>query len=165
MTNAEKSMNAQNKTLRKPSASRRTALAASMTILAALLSGCGGGYVTAGVGFGSGFDRPAFLTWAGTSSGVQVADVNNDLFAVFEDSGCLYNYATGRENPSFCLVSRQGQIRYGAFPMRIVSALSAANTCIAVLVEESSGNFVDVVLDATGREAVAVTSVRPALCV
>ena len=133
--------------------------------LSALLAGCGGGYVSAGVGFGSGFERPGFLSWAGTSSGVQVADVNNDLFAFFEDSGCLYNYATGRENLSFCLVSRQGQVRYGTLPLRIVSALSAANSCIAVLVEESSGNFVDVQLDAFGREAVLVTASRPALCV
>ncbi|WP_147376868.1 hypothetical protein [Noviherbaspirillum saxi] len=130
----------------------------------ALLVGCGGGEISLGISGGSDRFVPTFLSWTGNSSGDQVVDVNNDAFAFYSDSGCLHNFRTGRENPDFCLSSRQGNVRYGRLSMRVVNALSTAGTCITVLVEESTANFVDIELDALGREVVFVTAARPGFC-
>lgn len=134
------------------------------SLLLATLTGCGGGDVFVGIGAGDNLAAPTYISWTGNSSGNQVVDVNNDTFAFYSDTGCLYNFRTGRENRDFCLSSAQGTVRYGGLSMRIVNALSTARSCITVLVEESTANFVDIELDALGREVVAVTSVRSAPC-
>jgi hypothetical protein len=134
------------------------------SLLLATLTGCGGGDVFVGVGGGDDFAAPSFISWTGNSNGNQVVDANNDIFAFYSDTGCLYNFRTGRENREFCLSSPQGTVRYGGLRMRIVNALSTAGSCITVLVEESTAHFVDIELDSLGREIVAVTSVRPAPC-
>ncbi len=130
------------------------------------LFGCGGGEV--GIGIGVGADSaPAshpFIAWTGNSSGDRVVDATNDAFAFYADTGCLYNFRTGLENRQFCLSTPQGGVRYGGLAMRIVNALSTNGACISVLVEESTASFVDIEVDAYGREVVAVTSVRPAPC-
>lgn len=93
-----------------------------------------------------------------------MVDVNNDAFAFFSDTGCLYNFQTGRENLGFCLNAGGDRVRYGVLAMRIVNVTSAAGTCIAALVEESTAQFVDIATDAFDREAVAVTALRPSPC-
>lgn len=134
------------------------------SLLLATLTGCGGGDVFVGVGGGDDFAEPTFISWTGNSNGNQVVDANNDVFAFYGDTGCLYNNRTGRENRDFCLTSPQGTVQYGGLRMRVVNSLSTAGSCITVLVEESTANFIDIGLDTLGREIVAVTSVRPAPC-
>lgn len=135
-------------------------------LVAAFFSGCGGGGdVFIGVGGSSEEFAPSFLSWTGNSNRDRVVDANNDDFAFYSDTGCLYNFRTDRENPSFCLTLPSGNVRYGGLSMRVVNALSAAGTCITVLVEESTANFVNIELDTLGNEVVFVTGVRPASCV
>ncbi|MEC4720072.1 hypothetical protein RY831_12990 [Noviherbaspirillum sp. CPCC 100848] len=130
------------------------------------LFGCGGGEVGIGIGVNaeSAPDPQPFIAWTGNSSGDQVVDANNDTFAFYADTGCLYNFRTDLENAQFCLNTPQGTVRYGALAMRIVNALSTNGACISVLVEQSTANFVDIEVDPYGREVVAITSVRPAPC-
>lgn len=130
------------------------------------LFGCGGGEVGIGIGVDAG-SAPAshpFIVWTGNSSGDQIVDATNDVFAFYADTGCLFNFRTGLENRQFCLSTPQGNVRYGALPMRIVNALSTNGACISVLVEESTANFVNIEVDPYGREVVSITSVRPAPC-
>jgi len=132
-------------------------------LVAAALAGCGGG---TSVSVSSTPDPvpPPFILWAGSSGGERVVDASNDAFAFYADSGCLYNFRTGRENPAFCLTSGQSTVRYGGLFMRIVNVLSVAGTCIAGLVEERTANFIDIELDSLGREIVIVTALRPSPC-
>jgi hypothetical protein len=134
-------------------------------LLSLLLAGCGGGEVDVGLGAESNpTSAHPFIIWTGNSSADRVVDVNNDAFAFYADTGCLFNFRTGLENSVFCLNVSRSNVRYGGLAMRVVNALSAAGTCISVLVEEATANFVDIELDAFGREVVFVTSVRPGFC-
>lgn len=128
------------------------------------LAGCGGGSTSVSIDDGPAPVRPTFIFWSGSSGGERVVDVNNDAFAFFNDSGCLYNYQTGRENQGFCLSASGDRVRYGVLAMRIVNVTSVTGTCIAALVEESTAQFVDIEVDAFGREVVAVTGLRPNPC-
>ena len=132
------------------------------SLVLAALAGCGGGSVS--VDAGSTPVRRTFIFWSGSSGGERVVDVNNDAFAFYSDTGCLYNFQTGRENPGFCLNAGGDRVRYGVLAMRIVNVTSTAGTCIAALVEESTAQFVDIATDAFDREAVAVTALRPSPC-
>lgn len=134
---------------------------ASLVLVA--LAGCGGGG-SVSIDNGPEPSRRTFIFWSGSSSGERVVDVNNDAFAFFSDTGCLYNFQTGRENLGFCLNAGGDRVRYGVLAMRIVNVTSAAGTCIAALVEESTAQFVDIATDAFDREAVAVTALRPSPC-
>ncbi len=134
-------------------------------LMLATLTGCGGGYVSVGVSSGFDYyDDEPFLFWGGNSSGDQVVDANNDPFAFYSDSGCLYNVRTGRENIDFCLTSNPGIAVYAGLPVRIANVRSAAGTCITALVDEATRNFIDIELDPRGREVVFVTALRPDLC-
>ena len=127
------------------------------------LAGCGGG-TSVSIGDRPGPSGPTFIFWSGSASGERVVDVNNDAFAFFSDTGCLFNFQTGRENQGFCLNAGGDRVRYGVLAMRIVNVTSAAGTCIAALVEESTAQFVDIETDAFDREIVAVTALRPSPC-
>jgi hypothetical protein len=133
------------------------------SLVLAGLAGCGGGG-SVSIDDGPQPSRRTFIFWSGSSSGERVVDVNNDAFAFFSDTGCLYNFQTGRENLGFCLNAGGDRVRYGVLAMRIVNVTSAAGTCIAALVEESTAQFVDIATDAFDREAVAVTALRPNPC-
>ena len=133
----------------------------------ATLTGCGGGSLSIGLGAGYydyDYDE-AFVIWRGNSSGDLVVDANNDAFAFYADSGCLYNPRTGRENRDFCLTSSSGSARYGTLPVRIVNVRAVTGICIAALIDEATSNFIDIGLDAVGREVVFVTALRPDFCV
>jgi len=133
-------------------------------LVLATLAGCGGGSTSVSIVGGQQPARRTFIFWSGSSGGERVVDVNNDAFAFFTDTGCLYNFQTGRENQGFCLNAGGDRVRYGVLAMRIVNVTSAAGTCIAALVEESTAQFVDIAIDAFGREVVAVTALRPNPC-
>jgi hypothetical protein len=137
-----------------------------VVFMLAALAGCGGGVVGIDVVVGSGFDddRNFFVVWSGNSNGDRVVDVNNHAFAFYSDNGCLYNFATGQENRSFCLTSTAGTALYGPLRIRIANIRSVTGTCIAALLEEVTGRFIDIELDAAGREVAVVTAMLPASC-
>jgi hypothetical protein len=130
--------------------------------LLAALTGCGGGSASVDVNAGS----PAhpFVIWVGNSSGDQVVDANNHVFAFYADSGCLYNFQTGRENTSFCLTSSGDTALYGGFPIRIANVRSSTGPCVAALIDEATARFIDIELDAFGREVVLVTQLGANFC-
>ena len=134
------------------------------SLVLAALAGCGGGSTSVSVDGVPEPSRRTFIFWSGSSGGERVVDVNNDAFAFFSDTGCLYNFRTGLENPGFCLNAGGDRVRYGVLAMRIVNVTSVTGTCIAALVEESTAQFVDIETDSFGREIVAVTALRPNPC-
>jgi hypothetical protein len=136
----------------------------SLLFTAVTLSGCGGGGDSGSADEGQDSQAHPFLVWAGSSSGDRVIDANNDAFAFFADTGCLFNFQTGRENRDFCLTSGQSTAQYGRLFMRIVNGRSVVGSCIAALVEESTARFIDIQIDTFGREIVIVTTVQPEPC-
>lgn len=131
-------------------------------ILAALLTGCGGG---SGSSSGDGFvEEPSFLFWSGSSSGDSVIDADNEIFAFYADTGCLYNFQTGRENTAFCLLPGSNLVAYGPFRGRVLNVRASNGACVAALIDEATGNFADIAIDTFGREVVLLTQLRPALC-
>lgn len=125
-----------------------------VTLMLAALTGCGGG--------GSN-DQP-FVIWAGNSNGDEVVDVNNHAFAFFADNGCLFNFQTGRENPSFCLTFAGDTALYGGLRVHIVNIRSVTGACIAALIDEATAHFIDIELDVFGREVVFITDLHPDFC-
>lgn len=123
-----------------------------------MLAGCGGG---------DGNSTPVthpFLIWSGSSSGDQVIDGNNHVFSFYADSGCLYNFQTGRENTAFCLVSSGNTVAYGPFRGQVLNVLSSVGVCVAAVIDAFTGNFANIEIDQFGREVVVTTPLRPTLC-
>jgi hypothetical protein len=131
-------------------------------LLLAALTGCGGGSASVDVNPGS--PSHPFVIWVGNSSGDRVVDANDHVFAFYADSGCLYNFQTGRENTGFCLTSSGDTALYGGFPVRIANVHSAAGPCVAALIDEATAHFIDIELDASGREVVFVTAFHADFC-
>jgi len=131
-------------------------------LLLAALTGCGGGSVS--VDNGGGANEHPFVIWLGNSSQDQVIDANNHVFAFYADNGCLYNFQTGRENTSFCLTSAGDTALYGGFPVRIANVRSSTGVCVAALIDQTTGRFIDIELDALGREVVIVTQLNADFC-
>lgn len=130
-------------------------------MLAISLTGCGGGSDSSGGGVAEG---PSFLLWSGSSSGDRVIDANNEVFAFFSDTGCLYNFQTGQENTAFCLQPGSNLVAYGAFRGRVLNVVASNGVCVAALIDDNTGNFADIAIDTFGREVVLLTQLRPALC-
>jgi hypothetical protein len=131
---------------------------------AAALAGCGGGFVSVGVGttFVEG-DSP-FVFWAGSSNDDRVVDVNNKAFAFYADNGCLYNFQTDRENRAFCLNPRGDTAQYGLLTVRIANIRAVNGACIAALIDPATLHFIDIELDTTGREVVFISPLQPQFC-
>lgn len=136
-------------------------LVACTLVLALSLSGCGGGSDGSGGGPAPG---PSFLFWSGSSSGETVIDANNEAFAFYSDSGCLYNFQTGQENTAFCLLPGSNLVAYGPFRGRVLNVRASTGNCVAALIDENTANFADIALDSFGREVVLLTQLRPVLC-
>jgi hypothetical protein len=132
-----------------------------VAISALTLAGCGGGSGTTDVGA----PPPSFIVWAGSSGGSNVTDGPGHQFAFFSDTGCLFNFQTGRENSAFCLSPRSNFVSYGAFHGQIVNVLVSNGTCQAAIIDSLTGNFSDIELDSFGREVVITTQLHPAICV
>jgi hypothetical protein len=125
------------------------------------LTGCGGGSDSGGDGRVAG---PSFLFWSGNSSGETVIDANNEAFAFYSDTGCLYNFQTGRENTAFCLLPGTNVVTYGPFRGQVLNVRASTGACVAALIDENTANFADIAIDSFGREVVALTQLRPVLC-
>jgi hypothetical protein len=134
-----------------------------LSFLLAALTGCGGGD-TAPVRVSDVPVARSFVIWVGNSSRDQVVDANNHVFAFYSDSGCLYNFQTGQENRSFCLTSAGDTALYGGFLARIANVHSSAGICVAVLIDDATGHFIDIELDSLGREVIFVTPLHADFC-
>lgn len=132
-------------------------------VLAISLAGCGGGGSDSN-NDGNGVSGPAFLFWSGSSRGDEVIDANSQIFAFYSDSGCLYNFQTGRENTAFCLRPGTNLVAYGPFRGEVLNVRASNGACVAALIDESTGNFADIEVDSFGREVVLLTPLRPDLC-
>jgi hypothetical protein len=129
------------------------------------LGGCGGGFVSIGVGTTFVDDASPFIFWAGSSNEDRVVDVNNKAFAFYSDNGCLYDFQTDRENRGFCLNSNADTAQYGSLMVRIANIRAANGTCIAALIDPVTLHFIDIELDAMGREVVFSSPLLPQFCV
>lgn len=128
-----------------------------------VLTSCGDGSVAIGLNVDSGGLR--FILWTGNVNGELILDADNQRFAFLDDSGCLYNYQTGRRNGAFCIARGGNLIEYQGFLIRIANIRLTNGVCAAALVDDATARFIDIELDGTGREIVLVTSLEPLLCV
>ena len=133
-------------------------------LVLAALTGCGGGSVS--VAAGTFIDDPdPFIFWTGNFSGDRVVDADNQVFAFYADTGCLYNFQTRRENLNFCLTAAGDAALYGNYLIRIANVRAVTGACVTALVNPVTGHFVDVTIDAFGRESVFTTPLLPQFCV
>lgn len=126
----------------------------------AALSACGGS-VSVGLNVDSGGLQ--FILWSGNFNGDLILNADDQRFAFYTDNGCLYNFQTDRRNTSFCIGSGN-LIRYQGFHIRIVNIQSVEGTCVAALVDYDTARFVDIRLDASGREEIHLASNQPVPC-
>ena len=133
------------------------------TLLLAALTGCGGGFVSIGIGTFSADDT--FIIWSGSNNVDRVVDANNHAFAFYTDSGCMYNFQTERANSNFCLATNGNTTQYGGVLVRITNIRAVTGVCIAAMVDAATTRFIDVEVDASGRETVSVTTLQPQFCV
>lgn len=131
-------------------------------IVAIALAGCGGGGGSSDED--DTLDGNSFIFWNGSSSGDEVIDADNETFSFYSDSGCLYNFQTGRENTAFCLRPGSNLVSYGPFRGQVLNVRTSNGTCTAALIDETTGNFADIKVDSFGREVVSLTPFRPNLC-
>ena len=141
---------------------KRIGTALALTV-AVSLAGCGGG------GSSSSDARdvvvePSFLVWSGSGGGDEVIDADSKIFAFYADSGCLFNFQTGRENTAFCLQPGTNLAAYGPFRGQVLNVRAADGACVAALIDDTTGNFADIEVDSFGREVVLLTELRPSLC-
>ncbi len=129
--------------------------------LAVLLSGCGAGGSTDVAIVAT---APQFIVWAGSAGGSHVIDGLGHSFAFYQDTGCLYNAQTGRENSAFCLASSTNVVAYGPFRGVVQNIVAADGTCQAAIVDQFSGYFADIEVDAYGREVIFSTLLVPVYC-
>lgn len=139
---------------------RRKCWIAALALLA--LTSCGDGSVSLGINVDSGGLR--FILWAGNFNGDLILDADNQRFSFYRDSGCLYNYQTGRRNTSFCVNDDGNLVFYQGFQIRIINIRSDEGTCVAAMVDGATANFIDIRLDDSGREEIHVTLIQPVLC-
>ena len=126
------------------------------------VAGCGGGSGSSDAD--DGVVGPSFLVWSGSSGGDEVIDADSEIFGFYADSGCLFNFQTGRENTAFCLLPGSNVVAYGPFRGQVLNVRAANGACVAALIDEATGNFADIEVDSFGREVVLLTQLRPSLC-
>lgn len=131
-----------------------------LSSLVAVLAGCGGGNTEVAVVA----PAPQFIAWQGNTGGTQVIDGLGRTFAFYADTGCLYNAQTGKENLAFCLVPGSNVVTYGPFRGQIQNVIASDGKCWSAIVDQTTGYFADIRLDAYGREVVASTTLLPAYC-
>lgn len=130
-------------------------------LLFASLASCGGS-VSVGIDVTDG--ELHFIIWTGNFYGSRILDADSQEFAFFIDSGCLYNFQTGRQNSSFCIVSGGNIIQYKGVRLRIANIRSTNGACVSALVDDTMTRFINVELDGSDREVVFITSIQPVLC-
>jgi 3D (Asp-Asp-Asp) domain-containing protein len=131
------------------------------TLLVAALAACGGSTRIGVSAFSGGF---TFIIWEGNGNLDRVVDVNNQAFAFNAKNGCLFNFRSGRENPLFCVVAADDTVFYNGSRIRLANIRSSTGACVTALIDDATGRFLDIRIDAFGTEIVFVTTVRPFFC-
>lgn len=129
-------------------------------------TGCGGSNggsgtdtvdVSGGGAGGGGSTTRGFIAWTGSLNGSTVKDANNENFAFYADTRCLYSYNRDIETSNFCLDGQNA----GAFDgLRIrVLSVATAGGCIAALAD-LDGFQVDIHTSAAGVQTATVGAQR-----
>jgi hypothetical protein len=124
----------------------------------------GGGTTGGGTAGGGTSSTRSFVSWNGSANGEIVKDANNEDFAFYADTRCLYSYIRQSETSNFCLSSNSASGNFAGRAMSVNSARSTTGTCITVLVDTATGNLLDIVTNSAGVQTVTVSSTRPAAC-
>lgn len=137
-------------------------------LLSAVLTGCGGVYYdgTVGIGLGIGVfsvDRP-FIVWNNNANRELVLDADNDHFAFFSDTGCLYSENTNREIRNFCLLTTAGEADFAGLAVSVLNIRASSGACVAALVDRERRTLIDIEVDARNREVASRTDIRPDFC-
>lgn len=118
------------------------------------VSGSGNTGGTSGnTGSGGGATR-SFVTWTNSQNGVVVKDSQNESFAFYSDTKCLYSYNRQQETSNFCLGSGFSG-NFAGQSVQVILAAATTGGCIAVLADPS-GNQVDIFTSPTGVQTVTV---------
>jgi hypothetical protein len=98
-----------------------------------------------------------FITWTGNANGVVVKDANNESFAFYSDSRCLYSYAREQETTNFCLSAGRADGYFAGVYVQVMAATSTTGGCIAVLADWY-GRQVDIYTNSAGIQIVSPQS-------
>jgi hypothetical protein len=98
-----------------------------------------------------------FINWTNSVNGVVVKDANNEDFAFYSDTRCLYSYARQQETNNFCLYSGSAYGSFAGVPVQVMSATSSTGGCLAVLADYY-GRQVDIYTNSAGTQIVSVQS-------
>jgi hypothetical protein len=120
--------------------------------LIGLLSACGGGSSEDEV------PQRSFITWTNSVNGTTVKDAQNERFAFYTDTRCLYSYNMKQETSNFCLTTGANGNFAGTAVRVILAASTSGGECLAVLAAPD-GRQVDIYTNA-GVQTVAVRSTR-----
>lgn len=89
-----------------------------------------------------------FIPWTGSVNGVVVKDAQNESFAFYSDTRCLYSYAQNQETTNYCLGSSYSGYLANQ-PFIVMAAASNTGGCLAVLADPY-GRQIDIWTDAFG---------------
>jgi hypothetical protein len=120
-----------------------------------------------GGGMGGATVTRSFVTWTGSDNGQVVKDANNENFAFYADTGCLYSYATQGETTNFCLNNLtdpgNATAQFSGLSVKVVSVAAGGGGCIAQLAS-ADGKLVDIYTNASGVQTAAETATLPNYC-
>ena len=106
----------------------------------------------------------SFISWNGSSNGEIVKDANNEDFAFYADTRCLYSFNRQSETSNFCLFANSASGSFAGRAISVISARSTTGSCIAVMIDPVNGNTIDIVTSAAGVQTVTVSTTRPTGC-
>lgn len=96
----------------------------------------------------------AFIRWNNSGNGEIIKDANNENFAFYSDTRCLYSYARQVETTNFCLSSGRSDGYFAGVYVQVMLASSTTGGCIAVLADQY-GRQVDIYTSSSGIQTVA----------
>lgn len=161
----------------EPSGSHLAQLIRLLTsaVIVVLLAACGGGAPDSLLSASAGSDgisaggtsSRSFINWSGNANAQVVKDANDENFAFYSDTGCLYSYNTKTETVNFCLNNvsdpRNASAQFAGISIQVVSVKSTGGGCIAQLVTKN-GKLVDIYTNSAGVQTVLETSTNAVTC-
>jgi hypothetical protein len=111
-------------------------------------------------GTGGNTTARAYIRWNGNANGEIVKDANNEDFAFYADTRCIYSFARRVETTNFCLGTNPAYAGvFAGLAVHVQSARGTAGGCIAVLATPE-GLQVDIFTDSAGIQTVRALSTR-----